>query len=125
MIHVDADVGLSMIFFAFLHVNKHHITGNGKRLQTYLVLRGRRRWWRCAISSPCPLFLFNLLLLLSLLLSLVFSISPPFFRSLTVVSLGFFVASPLCLLSPLWCSSSSGFYSQRTPAILVSRRPSR
>jgi len=83
------------------------------------------------MSSPCPLFLFSLLLLLSILLSLVFSISLPFFRSLKAVSFCFFVASPLCPLSSSFFFSlhlvrffSSSFYSRRMRVFLVRQRAS-
>ena len=115
--------------FCFLHTNMHHLYyREWEEKWTYLVLE-RWRWWRCrvlcfTVSSASVRFA-------SVSPALPYSSS---FSSLDLLTVSFFFFSlllSLCFLSIsfsllfFWCSSSSGFYSQRTPAILVSRRPSR
>ena len=79
-------------------------------------------------ASPCPLFLFGLIPLLSLLLSQYFS-APSYFLCFPpkLFHSYFFQCSlsSLCLSLPPAFGSSSGFYSQRTRVFLVSQRASR
>jgi len=128
-------VGFLMFSFCILHTNMHHLIFAGKRrrasnipdfgkTKTMVVLCSLLHCVLC-FRSVCFFlsFLFSPLCLLTISpLShfsyvLISCFTPPFFFSLH--------CSLSSLYLPLWCSSSSGFYSQRTPAILVSRRPSR
>jgi len=117
-------VGFLKIFFLFLHINMHHHTGTEK---------GSEHTWfwededdgGVALSLHCVLCFRLVCFLFSPFCSLtIFPISPIFFRSPKLYP---FCFCSLSSLSPLffWCGSSSGFYSQRTPAFLVSRRASR
>ena len=84
MIHVVSDVGFDMIFFSFLHINRHHITGNEKGSKhTWFwgdeddggaVLYLHRVLCFCSVcfffSPYCSLWYFKSLLLSSVLLKL-------------------------------------------------------
>jgi len=84
MIHVVSDVGFGMIFFSFLHINRHHITGNEKGSKyTWFwgdeddggaVLYLHRVLCFCSVcfffSPYCSLWYFKSLLLSSVLLKL-------------------------------------------------------
>jgi hypothetical protein len=79
-------------------------------------------------ASPCPLFLFGLIPLLSLLLSQYFSAPSYFLRFPPKLFHSYFFQcslSSLCLFLPPAFGSSSGFNSQRTQVFLVSQRASR
>ena len=84
MIHVVSDVGFGMIFFSFLYINRHHITGNEKgNKHTWFwgdeddggaVLYLHRVLCFCSVcfffSPYCSLWYFQFLLLSSVLLKL-------------------------------------------------------
>jgi len=131
---VISGVGFLMFSFCILHTSMHHLIFAGK--------------WRRASNIPDFGKTKMMVVLCSLLHRVLCFHSVCFFLSFLFSPLCLLTISPLshfsyvliscftplffslhCSLSslylPLCCSSSSGFYSQRTPAILVSRRPSR
>jgi len=119
-----------MFSFCILHTNMHHLIlqGNGEGHRTYLIWEDKNDGGAGFSASPCPLFLFGLIPLLSLLLSQYLS-APSYFLRFPLscfTSIFFSLASPLsAFFSPPGFGSSFGFYSQRTRVFLVSQRASR